>query len=103
MFHINICMITAIEPDANKPTTDRAAQDYARCHWCVIVLVYPWTTVPHTRRNIFRDYGLCGGSKVVDYSGDLHSLALEDAYLIWKSHTKTGGWDLSPRLLTELR
>lgn len=31
----------------------------------------------------------------MDYGKDLDSLALEDWYLIWKSHMITGGWDLS--------
>lgn len=57
------------------------------------VLVHPLTTVIHSP--IYSDYGLCRGSKVVDYGEDLDSLALEDWYLIWKSHMITGGWDLS--------
>lgn len=43
-----------------------------------------------------------GDQKVVDYSEDLHSLALEDAYLIWRSHMITDGWDLSLWLSKEL-
>lgn len=43
---------------------------------------------------MFKDYGLCSRSKVVDYSEDLDSLALENSHLIWKSHMIAGGWDL---------
>lgn len=51
------------------------------------------------QRCTFKDSGLSRGSKVVEYSEGLDSLALEDSYLIWKSHMKTDGRDLPLWLL----
>lgn len=90
----------------------RTVQSFAKLR--LVSLVYHCLSLASNRRHtalykyiyiyIFRDYGLCrGDQKVVDYSEDLHSLALEDAYLIWKSHMITDGWDLSLWLSKELR
>lgn len=64
------------------------------CHWYVMLLVYPHTAV------YIYSVVYC---KIMDYAEDqrlwitedLDSLALEDSYLIWKSHMITGGRDLS--------
>lgn len=72
-------------------------------HWWCISLILSSDGNRDIEYFIFKDYGLCRGSKVVDYSEDPESLALEGSYLIWKSHMITGDWDLFLWLPKELR